>query len=77
MEKESLFNFSDEYLRKIRKVSREPEKRVVIGFNENQFGEAVVTTAVPVQTQPDKVSYVKKKTLSYEKYMQRQLAGKR
>lgn len=77
MEKESLFNFSDEYLRKIRRVSREPEKRVVIGFNENQFGEAVVTTAVPVQTQPDKVSYVKKKTMSYEKYMQRQLAGKR
>lgn len=77
MEKESLFNFSDEYLRKIRKVSREPEKRVVIGFNENQFGEAVVTTAVPVQTQPDKVSYVKKKTLPYEKYMHRQLAGKR
>lgn len=77
MEKESLFDFSDEYLRKIRKVSREPEKRVVIGFNENQFGEAVVTTAVSVQTQPDKISYVKKKTLSYEKYMQRQLAGKK
>lgn len=77
MEKESLFNFSDEYLRKIRRVSSEPEKRVVIGFNETQFGEAVVTTAVPVQTQPDKVSYVKKKTMSYEKYMQRQLAGKR
>ncbi len=77
MEKESLFNFSDEYLRKIRRISREPEKRVVIGFNENQFGEAVVTTAVPVQTQPDKVSYVKKKTMSYEKYVQRQLAGKR
>lgn len=77
MEKESLFDFSDEYLRKIRKVSCEPKKRVVIGFNENQFGEAVVTTAVPVQTQPDMVSYVKKKTLSYEKYMQRQLAGKK
>lgn len=77
MKKESLFNFSDEYLRKIRKASREPEKRVVIGFNENQFGEAVITTAVPVQTQPDKVSYVKKKTMSYEKYMQRQLARKK
>lgn len=77
MKKESLFNFSDEYLRKIRKASREPEKRVVIGFNENQFGEAVITTAVPVQTQPDKVSYVKKKTTSYEKYMQRQLARKK
>lgn len=74
MKKESLFNFSDEYLRKI---IREPKKRVVIGFNENQFGEAVVTTAVPVQTQPDKVSYIKKKTLSYEKYMQQQLAEKR
>ncbi len=77
LEKESLFNFSDEYLRKIRRVSREPEKRVVIGFNENQFGEAIITTAVPVQTQPDKVSYVKKKTLPYEKYMQRQLTRKR
>lgn len=74
MKKESLFNFSDEYLRKI---IREPKKRVVIGFNENQFGEAVVTTAVPVQTQPDKVSYIKKKTLSYEKYMQQQLAEKK
>ncbi len=77
MEKESLFNFSDEYLREIRKVSREPEKRVVIGFNENQYGEAVVTTSVPVQTQPDKFNYVKKKTLPYEKYMQRQLTRKR
>lgn len=77
MEKESLFNFSDEYLRKIRRVSREPEKRVVIGFNENQFGEVVVTTAKPVQLQPDNVSYVKKKTLPYEKYMQQQIAGKR
>ncbi len=77
MRKESLFNFSDEYLREIRRVSREPEERVVIGFNKDQFGEAVVTTAVPVQTQPDKVSYVKKKTMSYEKYMQRQLAGKK
>ena len=77
LEKENLFNFSDEYLIKIRRVSREPEKRVVIGFNENQFGEAVVTTAKPVQLQPDKVSYVKKKTLPYEKYMQQQIAGKR
>lgn len=69
MEKESLFNFSEAYLRKIRKVSCKSEKRVVIGFNENQFGEAVVTTAIPVQTQPNKVSYVKKKTMSYNDYM--------
>lgn len=40
------YNFPDEYLRKI---IREHEKRVVIGFNENQFGEAVVTTAILCQ----------------------------
>lgn len=77
MEKESLFNFSDEYLREIKRISREPEKRSVIGFNKNKFGEAVVTTAVPVQTQPDNISYVKKKTMSYGKYMQRQLTRKK
>ena len=69
LEKESLFDFSDKYLGDIRKVSCEPKKRVVIRFNENQYGEAVVTTAVPVQKKPDKVSYVKKKTLPYEKYI--------
>ena len=69
MEKESLFNFSEDYLRKIRRVSKEPEKRVVIGFNQNQFGETVVTTGVPVQYKLDEVSYVKKKTLPYEQHM--------
>lgn len=69
MEKESLFNFSNEQLRQIRKVNQEPERRIVIGFNENNMGESVVTTGVPVMYQPDKVSYVKKRTMSYEKYM--------
>ena len=69
MEKESLFNFSNEQLRQIRKVNQEPERRIVIGFNENNMGESVVTTGVPVMYQPDKVSYVKRRTMSYEKYM--------
>lgn len=61
MEKEISLDFSDDYLKTIIDVSHEPKKRVVIGFNENQFGEVVVTIAVTVQTQPDKVSYVKEK----------------
>lgn len=74
MQKEDIFDFSG---KSFKKIIREPKKRVVIGFNENQYGEAVVTTGVPVQTQPDKVTYVKKKTLSYEQYIQQQLAKKR
>ncbi len=69
MEKESIFDFSEKQLRQIKNVTKEPESRVGIGFNENQFGEAVVTTGVPVMYNPDKVSYVKKRTMSYEKYM--------
>lgn len=62
MDKESIFNFSEKLLKKIRKTSREPEQRVVIGFKENEFGQAVVTTVVPVMYNPNKVTYVKKRT---------------
>lgn len=69
MKEESLFIRSDEQLREIIKIIKEPERRVVIGFNEDDMGRAVVTTGVPVMYKPDKVSYVKKRTMSYEKYM--------
>ena len=70
MEKESLLKFSDKQLRKF---SKEPEKRVVIGFNQNTYGEAIITTGVSAELNTDKVTYVKKKTLSYDDY----LKGKR
>ena len=50
-------------------IVREPERRVVIGFNQNVYGEAVVTTGVPVQYNQDGVTYVKTKTMSYERHM--------
>ena len=68
MSKESNFIHRG-YSEHIQNVYREPERRVVIGFNENSLGEAVVTTGVPVEYKPDQVTYVKQKTLSYEKYI--------
>lgn len=55
------------------------KKEVVIGFKQNEYGEAVVTTGIPVQYNHDKVSYVKKKTMSYERYLfqRQQQAAKR
>ena len=69
MEKERIFDFSEKQLKVIGKNVREPERRVIIGFNENEYGEAVITTGVHVMYNPDEVSYVKKRTMSYEKYM--------
>ena len=69
MKKESIFNFSEKQLRQIRRIISEPERRVIIGFNKNEYGKAVVSTGVPVMYKPDEVSYVKKRTMSYEKYM--------
>ena len=68
MVKENIFNFSEEQLKKNRKMMKQ-NKTSIIGYNENQFGEAMVTTGVPVQIQPDSVSYTKVRTVSYEKYM--------
>ena len=57
------------YSEHIQNAYREPGRRVVIGFNENALGEAVVTTGVPVEYKPDEVTYVKQKTLSYERHI--------
>ena len=38
-------------------------------FNENLYGEEIVTTARPIQYQPNKVSYVDERKMSYEDYM--------
>lgn len=51
-------------------------KRVIIGFKPNQYGEAIVTTGVPVRLNADKVSYKDVKSETYENYMTRQLRNK-
>lgn len=40
---------------------REREPRVVISFNEDAFGKAVVTTGVPKQYKEGQVTYVDQK----------------
>lgn len=71
MKEESLFNFSDDYLRKIRKISKRNQQRVVIGYKRNEYGEPIVTTAIPIQVQQDKVGYVKKKSILYDSYFRK------
>ena len=66
---ENNFKFSEDYLRDIKKVNKGAEERTIIGFKKNEFGEPVVTTGIPVQTQPNKVSHAKVKTISYDNYM--------
>lgn len=73
MQKESIFDFSGmESKIKMLKVL----KRVIIGFKTNQYGEAIVTTGVPVRLNSDKVSYKDVKNETYENYMTRQLRNK-
>ena len=48
-------------------------KRVVCGFNQNIYGEAVITTGIPRQYNEGQITYVKKKTMSYNDYMSRKI----
>lgn len=57
-----------EYLLLLKKQAQN-KKRVVCGFNQNVYGEAVVTTGVPVKYNSDKTTYIKQKTMSYEDYI--------
>ncbi len=47
-------------------------KRVVCGFNEDAYGNAVVTTGIPKQYKEEVISFENKKTVSYESYMNSQ-----
>ena len=47
------------------------KRRVICGFKENKFGEAVVTTGIPREFNPGVITYTHKHTESYEDYMLR------
>ena len=47
-------------------------KRVVCGFNEDAYGNAVVTTGIPKQYKEEVISFENRKTVSYESYMNSQ-----
>lgn len=67
--KEELIMKKGSYDKLLRQVSKEQEKRVVIGFNQNAYGDTIITTGVPTELNTDSVTYVKKKNLSYDDYL--------
>ena len=69
---EKNFEMSRNELNKLRRIFE--EQRVIIGYNENKFGEAIITTGVPVQTQPDNVCYTKVKKMFDDNYIIHKIA---
>ena len=48
-------------------------KRVICGYNQNDFGESIITTGYPRKYNDDKIDYVNKKTISEYDYISRQM----
>ncbi len=69
---EKNFEMSRFELNKMRRILE--EQRVIIGYNTNKFGEAIITTGVPVQTQPDNVCYTKVKKMFDDNYIIHKIA---
>lgn len=44
-------------------------KRVICGFNQDSYGNAVVTTGIPKQYKEGQITYEDQKTVSYEDYI--------
>lgn len=63
----------DEYIKLLDQI--ENSKRVVCGFNQDRYGEAVVTTGVPREYNEGQVTYVRKKKMTYDDYIMSELCG--
>ena len=48
-------------------------KRVICGYNQNDFGESIITTGSPRKYKDDKIDYVNKKKISEYDYISRQM----
>ena len=48
-------------------------KRVICGYNQNDFGESIITTGSPRKYKDDKIDYVNKKSISEYDYISRQM----
>lgn len=48
-------------------------KRVICGYNQNDFGESIITTSSPRKYNDDKIDYVNKKSISEYDYISRQM----
>ena len=60
-----------EYLLSLKKQLQ--NKRVICGYNQNAFGETVITTGSPRKYNNDKITYVDQKTMSEYDYISKQL----
>ena len=57
----------DKYIRLLAQI--ESSKRVICGFNEDRYGNAIVTTGIPRKYNEGKVTYVRKKKMPYDHYL--------
>ena len=48
-------------------------KRVICGYNQNDFGQIVIKTGSPRKYNDDKIDYVNKKSISEYDYISRQM----
>lgn len=53
------------------------KKRVLCGFNENRYGEAIVITGIPREFKRGVITYTDLKTESYENYIARKSLKRR
>lgn len=48
-------------------------KRVICGYNQNDFGQTVITTGSPRKYNDDKIIYVNQKSMSEYDYISKQM----
>lgn len=48
-------------------------KRVICGYNQNGFGQTVITTGSPRKYNDDKITYVNQKSMSEYDYISKQM----
>ena len=63
-----------DYLLLLKKLIK--SKRIICGFNENAYGEAIITTAIPKYYNEEQVTYEEQKTLNYNDYITSQISKK-
>lgn len=52
-------------------------KRVICGYNQNDFGQIVIKTGSPRKYNDDKITYVKQKSMSEYDYISKQMQSAR
>ena len=48
-------------------------KRIICGYNQNDFGQTVITTGSPRKYNDDKITYVNQKSMSEYDYISKQM----